>query len=231
MTRRPNLLNGLAAPLCLGALVSMALFASAFAASHEQIIEMCRQSLMPQLHECVVGKVGSPRNAPDAELQKAREQCGAQYVRPCVLREEQRQSAGTPAPAAPKEDTSTAPAGVAIQPTFVAPPRTIADITAILDSEKPDAEKIAKRKADADATPPSNASGTALAEFYIERGNARALLARNKDALADGLQALAVAGRGVESPPAHAHSAVRVIAIPLAGRSEKLDCGLRVDRA
>ena len=64
--------------------------------------------MMPTLHECVVGKVGNPRTAPDAALQKAREQCGAQYVRPCVMREEIKQSAGTPAPAAPKEDAATA---------------------------------------------------------------------------------------------------------------------------
>ncbi len=37
-----------------------------------------------------------------------------------------------------------------------------------------------------------------LADFYRERGSARALLARNKEALADGLQALAIAQRGVE---------------------------------
>jgi hypothetical protein len=37
-----------------------------------------------------------------------------------------------------------------VQPAFVAPPRTIADITAILDREKPDEAKIAERKANAD---------------------------------------------------------------------------------
>jgi hypothetical protein len=108
------------------------------------------------------------------------------------MREEQKQAVGVPAPAAPKDNTAPwRPDAAAVQPVFVAPPRTIADITAILDSEKPDDAKIAARKAAADATPPANASAFKLAQFYYDRGNARALLARNKDALADGLQALA----------------------------------------
>ena len=189
MTKRLNLLNGLAAPLCVGTLLSIAPFAPAFAASHEQIIEMCREQLHPQIMACAMAK--GLKGNPEA----VRDQCGAPLVRPCVLREEQRQSAGTPAPPPPKEDTSIAPAGVAIQPTFVAPPRTIADITAILDSEKPDAAKIAQRKADADAAVPPNLSGAKFAEFYLSRGAARALLARNKEALADGLHALTVAER------------------------------------
>ncbi len=113
------------------------------------------------------------------------------------MREQARQAAGTAAPAAPKDKSTVAPAGaISIQPTFVAPPRTIADITAILDSEKPDDAKIAARKAAADASPPSGVSATKLADFYRERAAARTLLARNKDALADGLQALSIANKG-----------------------------------
>ena len=76
---------------------------------------------------------------------------------------------------------------------FIPPPRTIANITAILDGEKPDEAQIAARKANADATQPNNLSAADLAQFYYDRGNARALLARNKEALADGLRALAAA--------------------------------------
>ena len=43
-------------------------------------------------------------------------------------------------------------------PVFVAPPRTIADITAFLDQEKPDPAKRAKTEADAEAEPPAGAS-------------------------------------------------------------------------
>ena len=172
--------------LCLGTLATVTLFESTFAATHEQIIEMCKQSLMPQIRACAQAK-GLKKGDPEI-----RQQCRSVVI-PCVLREEAKQAASVPAPAAPKDDTAVMPSDAAtVRPTFVAPPRTIADITAILDSEKPDAAKIAARKAAADATPPSNASSTKLAQFYYDRGNARALLARNKDALADGLQALAV---------------------------------------
>jgi CHAT domain-containing protein len=76
---------------------------------------------------------------------------------------------------------------------FVPPPRTITDITTILDGEKPDEAQIAARKANADAKSPDNLSAAGLAQFYYDRGNARALLARNREALADGLQALGAA--------------------------------------
>ena len=115
------------------------------------------------------------------------------------MREEQREAAGKPAPALPKDETAIALKDAdPVQPTFVAPPRTIADITAILDQEKPDEAKIAERKAAAGATPPANASSAKLAQFYYDRGSARALLARNKEALADGLQALAVGKGAIE---------------------------------
>ena len=165
-----------------------------FAATHEQIIETCKQALFAQIHACVVGKLGGPpRNAPADALERARQQCGPPLVRPCVMREEQKQAVGKPAPEAPKSDADAAPTDIsAVQRVFVAPPRTIADITAILDSEKPDAAKIAQRKAEAEAAAPANAPPVKLAQFYYDRGNARALLAQNKDALADGLQALTI---------------------------------------
>ena len=43
--------------------------------------------------------------------------------------------------------------GNALPAGFVAPPRSIADIAAVLDSEKPDAATLAKLKADADKEP------------------------------------------------------------------------------
>ena len=85
-----------------------------------------------------------------------------------------------------------APAG------FVAPPRTIADITAILEQEKPDPANIAKLKADAAAEPPKAASPAALAKFYYDRGNARATLGRTREALADGEKAMEAAKRGAD---------------------------------
>ena len=78
---------------------------------------------------------------------------------------------------------------------FVAPPRTITDITAILDSEKPDPAKIAKLKDEADAPVPGHASRVDLARFYNKRGNARSALGRLADALDDANKSLEI-GRG-----------------------------------
>ena len=168
----------------------MLLSRAANAASHEQILERCRELMHPQIMACARAK-GLMGNH-----EAIRQQCGMALVRPCVISEEQKAAAHVAAPAVPKDETAAASQGASpIQPVFVAPPRTIADITAILDSEKPDEAQVAARKASADAVPPGNASATALAQFYYDRGNARALLGRYKEAIADGLQAIEV-GKG-----------------------------------
>ena len=69
--------------------------------------------------------------------------------------------------------------------TFVVPPRTISDITAVLDQEKPDPAKRAKTEAAAAAEPPAGAGREVLARFYLNRARARADLGRVQDALAD----------------------------------------------
>jgi len=61
---------------------------------------------------------------------------------------------------------------------FVPPPRTIKDITAILDQEKPDPAKAAAARAAADVQPPANADKAALADFYAQRGNAAGSVGR-----------------------------------------------------
>ena len=199
MSDRLNRSHRVAVLLGIGLAALVASLQPAAAASHEQIIEMCRQSLMPQLHACVQGKIGNPRAAAGGELEKARQECGAAIVRPCVLREEQKAAAGVAAPSAPKDSAALPPANaVPVQTVFVAPPRTIADITAILDSEKPDTAQIAKRKADADAPVPNTRSPAELADFYYNRAAARALLGHSKDALADGLQGLSYGKNGVD---------------------------------
>jgi tetratricopeptide (TPR) repeat protein len=152
---------------------------------------------MEELRACVRGKVGNPRSAIGPELEKARQACGGAIVRPCVIREEQKQAAGVAAPSAPKDASAPPDAPLEIRTSFVAPPRTIADITAILDSEKPDAAQIAQRKAAADASP-NGLSGPKLAQFLFDRAETRALLARNKEALANGLQALELAKHGLD---------------------------------
>src|ERR1700733_7046595 len=66
---------------------------------------------------------------------------------------------------------------------FPAPPRTIADITAILDQQKPDPAAVAANKAKADAEPPVGLSGSELAHFYSERGSAAGDLGRETQRL------------------------------------------------
>ena len=174
------------------ALTAIASVLPVFAATHEQIVAKCRETARPAVVTCVRSKGGGS----EAIIEACRQSVGKPIVYACVLREEQKQAGGVAAPPAPKgESTPAADDAAAVQTAFVPPPRTIADITAILDSEKPNEAKIAERKANADAAPPANASPAKLAQFYYDRGAARALLARNKAALADGLQALA-AGKG-----------------------------------
>jgi CHAT domain-containing protein len=81
---------------------------------------------------------------------------------------------------------------------FVAPPRTITDITAIIDSEKPDPERIAELRAAADAPIPTKGTNEKLARAYYERGNARAELGRLSEAIADGEKAIEVS-RGISA--------------------------------
>ena len=75
---------------------------------------------------------------------------------------------------------------------FVAPPRTISDITALLDQQKPDPEQIKALQAAAAASPPANTEPRALARFYYGRAQARAGLGQNRAAIADTERALAL---------------------------------------
>jgi CHAT domain-containing protein len=172
------------------AVIVCGLASAATAQTHDQIVESCRQSVgRPFVQSCMAGRKDM--------LEECRKKA-TPTVRACVIKEEQRIAARKPPPAAPKDKDEEAAlkgasSGVAVG--FVAPPRTIADITAILDSEKPDPAKIEQRKAAADSIPPKDGSKSALAQFYYQRGNARASLARNDEALADALKAWEV-GQG-----------------------------------
>ncbi|HLM11117.1 MAG TPA: tetratricopeptide repeat protein, partial [Reyranella sp.] len=73
----------------------------------------------------------------------------------------------------------------------MAPPRNIADITAILDQQKPDAAVIANRRRIADSTPPADATKGQLWEFYTQRSQAHSELGRAAEAAADAEQAFA----------------------------------------
>jgi len=86
--------------------------------------------------------------------------------------------------------------GSALPAGFVAPPRSIADIAAILDNEKPDPAALAKLQDEADDEPDPKQSVSDLAESYYERANARLLLGRHAEAAADAEKALAIALKG-----------------------------------
>jgi CHAT domain-containing protein len=76
---------------------------------------------------------------------------------------------------------------------LVAPPRSIADITAILDSEKPDHVRFSQQIAAAGAEPPQAAEPAALYDFYISRAQARTVVSDRTGAQADAERAMAIA--------------------------------------
>ena len=70
---------------------------------------------------------------------------------------------------------------------------------AILEQEKPDPAKIAARKDSGRSVAPApRVTAAELAQFYYDRGAARALLGRNQEALDDGLKALDAAKKSGE---------------------------------
>ena len=78
---------------------------------------------------------------------------------------------------------------------FVAPPRTIADITAILDQEKPDPGVAVELRSRADAQPKAGLNRGELAKFHYQRCQARSVLGESTNAIADCEQAVEL-GRG-----------------------------------
>lgn len=80
-------------------------------------------------------------------------------------------------------------------PAVTPAPRSIADITAVLDQQKPNPELIARRQQTAAAEPPASATGNALAQFYFQRAQARADLGRPAEAIADADRAAEIVTR------------------------------------
>jgi CHAT domain-containing protein len=176
-----------------GGLVLASLLISAWQAAAltvDQAIEKCRETVgMPIFRACMRAGGG------DFEICRAK---AHPRVHACV-QAAMNAANGRPNIAVPIPTEATPAAGetapLTARPTFVPPPRTITEITAILDAEKPDAEKIDQWKAAADANPPSNGSPTILARFYYDRGNARAQLGRLSASIADANTAVDAARR------------------------------------
>ena len=72
------------------------------------------------------------------------------------------------------------------------PPKTIADILALLEQEKPDPAKLAKLRAETDSEPPVRAGASDLIEFYFRRSEARQVAGRHGEARADVDKALSI---------------------------------------
>jgi CHAT domain-containing protein len=158
----------------------------ALALTPEEAKETCRATVgKPLVHACMHGGGGNREACKAAATPKVRE---------CVMKAlnaangRKNVPVALPAEQAPSKEIEKQ--AEALPATFVAPPRTITDITAILDSEKPDGAKIAKLNAEADAAVPSNFSAAELANFYYKRGNARSTLGRLSDAIDDAKKAL-----------------------------------------
>ncbi len=128
-------------------------------------LESCRAKARPQVHACVVAALNAANGRANVAL------------------------------AVPTESAPKLVPGNALPAGFIAPPRTISDITAILDSEKPDLSAIESLKSAADAKPTGKEATRELARFYFDRGSARAQLGRAAEATADANKAVET-GRG-----------------------------------
>jgi CHAT domain-containing protein len=176
---------------CLAVAAALGGSAPSSAATFEQIQQSCRETVgKPIVQACMQAQ---PKGTGNIEACRAQ---ASPAVRACVQKEMSKIAATKAAPAAPVAKDTGKDTGEVAPAIFVAPPRTIADITAILDQEKPDPAKIAKLKAGADGEPGKALSKTALAQFYYDRGTARAALGRTSEALADGEKALEAAKGG-----------------------------------
>ncbi len=100
--------------------------------------------------------------------------------------------------------------GNAAPVSFVAPPRTVADITAILDRQKPDPVKRAASTARADSQPAAGLAPQDLADFYYQRGLAATELGRAQQALEDYRKAYEI-GTAASSAPARLSSYLQSI--------------------
>jgi CHAT domain-containing protein len=81
---------------------------------------------------------------------------------------------------------------------FVAPPRTISDITAILDQEKPGPKVAAGLRAEADAEPKAGTAAGELAKFHYARCQARGRLGEFRKAVADCDKAVELGQRSLD---------------------------------
>jgi len=177
----------------VGLLFAAFLPAAANALSIEQARESCHESVgKPTFQACMQGLKGSgDREANREKCQSISRPKFQACVQAALNKANGRANVAITVDNGGKKEVVDL--GRALPAGFVPPPRSITDITAVLDKEKPDPKAVADMKAQADAAPPQGASGVALAHFYYDRGNARLTLGRVGDALDDAQKALPLA--------------------------------------
>ena len=170
---------------------------SAAALSREAALENCRMRVGKPIVQACMRSGGGPLGGANLEACRAK---ASPQVRACAMAAlTAANGRANVALELPKEIAPKLEAGTALPKDFVAPPRSIADINAILDGDKPDEKKIAELRSDADAVPTGKESRQDLAQLYFDRANARAQLGRLAEAMADADKAVEV-GRGAVGP-------------------------------
>src|ERR1700757_3316451 len=89
-----------AAPCLVGAVVFFNFVGAASAATHEQIIDACKQAARPTVVACVQRRWGQADR--ETLIEQCRRSVGVPFVKACVQHEEQKEAASKPAPPAPK---------------------------------------------------------------------------------------------------------------------------------
>jgi len=190
---RRGYLSAQAARRLLAACFLIGSLGSALALSKEAAFENCRMTVgKPIVQACMRASGGA------GNLEACRAKASPQ-VKACVLAAlNAANGRANVAVAIPTEAAPRLAPGTALTAGFVAPPRTISDITAILDSEKPDVKLIEELKSDADSAPTGKESREDLAQFYFDRANARSQLGRLAESIVDANKAVEI-GRGAVS--------------------------------
>lgn len=170
---------------------------SATALTKEAAIENCRMTVGKPIVQACMRAGGGPAGGANLEACRAK---ASPQVKACVMAAlNAANGRANVAVELPKETAPKLETGAALPKDFVAPPRSIADITAILDGDRPDEKTIAELKLDADAVPTGKESRQDLAQLYFDRANARAQLGRLAEAMSDADKAVEV-GRGAVRP-------------------------------
>jgi CHAT domain-containing protein len=161
----------------------------ASAETMDQAVAACIQQFSPTVRECVRQRAVQTRgNYSAADVEACSKQVRPQ-VNSCIANRTGAAGLSNSQVGIAKSKTSSSPSLKA----GASPPRTIADITAILDQEKPDPERLRKLQASADASEPAGSNVIAKAHFYYGRALVRAEVGRFRESVADAERAVELA--------------------------------------